>query len=92
MSFDQWIAAHFPKLMGHVQLLPEVLEKDKQQAEFTLPPWDYIDRLATNERSSAGKDYFVEFKDELTAYLINMVFHLRCYWRFGALKQTLVRP
>ena len=47
MSFDQWIAAHFPKLMGHVQLLPEVLEKDKQQAEFTLPPWDYIDRLAT---------------------------------------------
>ena len=42
--------------MGHVQLLPEVLEKDKQQVEFILFPWDYIDRLATNERSSAGKD------------------------------------
>ena len=65
MSFDQWIAEHFPKLMGQVQLLPEVLEKDEQQAEFTLSPWEYIDRLATNERSSAGKDYFVEFKDEL---------------------------
>ena len=65
MSFDQWIAEHFPILMGHVQLLPEVLERDKQQAEFTLPPWDYIDRLATNERSSAGKDYFVEFHSEL---------------------------
>ena len=65
MSFDQWIAADFPKLMGHVQLLPEVLEKDKQQAEFTLPTWDYIDRLATNERRSAGKDYFVEFHSEL---------------------------
>ena len=65
MSFDQWIAEHFPILMGHVQLLPEVLERDKQQSEFTLPPWDYIDRLATNERSSAGKDYFVEFHSEL---------------------------
>ena len=65
MSFDEWIAEHFPKLMGQVQLLPEVLEKDKQQTEFTIPPWDYIDRLATNERSSAGKDYFVEFNDEL---------------------------
>jgi membrane-bound lytic murein transglycosylase B len=65
MSFDEWIAEHFPKLMGRVQLLPEVLEKDKQQAEFTLPPWDYIDRLATTERSSAGKDYFVEFHTEL---------------------------
>lgn len=65
MSFDEWIAEHFPKLMGRVQLLPEVLEKDKHQAEFTLPPWDYIDRLATTERSSAGKDYFVEFHSEL---------------------------
>ena len=69
MSFDQWIAAHFPKLMGHVQLLPEVLEKDKQQTEFTLPPWDYIDRLATTERSSAGKDHFVEFHSELNRIL-----------------------
>ena len=92
MSFDQWIAEHFPKLMGHVQLLPEVLEKDKQQAEFTLPPWDYIDRLATNERSSAGKRYFVEFHSELNRIFDNTVFHLRCYWRFGALKQILVRP
>ena len=61
MSFDQWIAAHFPKLMGHVQLLPEVLEKDKQQAEFTLPPWDYIDRLATNERMIRGKNILLNF-------------------------------
>ena len=70
MSFDQWIAEHFPKLMGQVQLLPEVLEKDEQQAEFTLPPWEYIDRLATNERSSAGKDYFVKFKDELNRIFV----------------------
>jgi membrane-bound lytic murein transglycosylase B len=65
MSFDQWIAVHFPKLMGHVQLLPEVLEKDKQQAEFTLPPWDYIDRLATPERMILGQKYLVEFYTEL---------------------------
>ena len=65
MSFDQWIAAHFPKLMGHVQLLPAVLEKDKQQAEFTLPPWDYIDRLATPERMILGQKYLVEFDTEL---------------------------
>ena len=65
MSFDQWIAAHFPKLMGHVQLLPEVLEKDEQQAEFTLPPWDYIDRLATTERMILGQKYLVEFDTEL---------------------------
>ena len=65
MSFDQWIAAHFPKLMGHVQLLPEVLEKDKQQAEFTLPPWDYIDRLATAERMILGQKYLVELHSEL---------------------------
>jgi len=70
MSFDQWIAEHFPKLMGQVQLLPEVLEKDEQQAEFTLSPWEYIDRLATNERSSAGKDYFVKFKDELNRIFV----------------------
>ena len=65
MSFDQWSDAHFPKLMGHVQLLPEVLEKDKQQAEFTLPPWDYIDRLATPERMILGQKYLVEFDTEL---------------------------
>jgi membrane-bound lytic murein transglycosylase B len=65
MNFDQWIAAHFPKLMGHVQLIPEVLEKDKQQAEFTLPPWDYIDRLATPERMILGQKYLVEFYTEL---------------------------
>ena len=65
MNFDQWIAAHFPKLMGHVQLLPEVLEKDKQQAEFILPPWDYIDRLATTERMILGQKYLVELHSEL---------------------------
>ena len=65
MSFDQWIAEHFPILMGHVQLLPEVLERDKQQAEFTLPPWDYIDRLATTERIVLGQKYLVEFNTEL---------------------------
>ena len=65
MSFDQWIAENFPKLMGQVQLLPEVLEKDKQQAEFTLPPWDYIDRLATSERMIIGQKYLVEFHSEL---------------------------
>ena len=65
MSFDQWIAEHFPILMGHVQLLPEVLERDKQQAEFTLPPWDYIDRLATTERIVLGQKYLVQFNTEL---------------------------
>lgn len=65
MNFDQWIAEHFPILMGHVQLLPEVLERDKQQAEFTLPPWDYIDRLATTERMIQGQKYLVEFDIEL---------------------------
>ena len=65
MNFDQWIAEHFPILMGHVQLLPEVLERDKQQAEFTLPPWDYIDRLATTERIVLGQKYLVEFNTEL---------------------------
>ena len=65
MTFDQWIAEHFPKLMGQVQLLPEVLEKDEQQAEFTLPPWDYIDRLATPERMILGQKYLVEFDTEL---------------------------
>ena len=65
MNFDQWIAKHFPKLMGHVQLLPEVLEKDKQQAEFILPSWDYIDRLATPERMILGQKYLVEFDTEL---------------------------
>lgn len=65
MSFDHWIAEHFPKLVGQVQLLPEVLEKDKQQAEFTLPPWDYIDRLATMERMILGRKYLLEFHSEL---------------------------
>jgi membrane-bound lytic murein transglycosylase B len=65
MSFDQWIAEHFPKLMGQVQLLPEVLEKDEQQAEFTLPLWDYIDRLATAERMILGQKYLVELHSEL---------------------------
>jgi membrane-bound lytic murein transglycosylase B len=65
MSFDQWIFEHFPKLIGHVQLLPEVLEKDNQQSEFTLPPWDYIDRLATPERMILGQKYLVEFDTEL---------------------------
>ena len=75
MSFDQWIAAHFPKLMGHVQLLPEVLEKDEQQAEFTLPPWDYIDRLATAERMILGQKYLVELHSEL-----NRIFDtIRCF-------------
>ena len=65
MSFDEWIAAYFPMLMGHVQLLPEVLARDKQQAEFTLLLWDYIDRLATTERMVLGQKYLVEFDTEL---------------------------
>jgi membrane-bound lytic murein transglycosylase B len=65
MNFNQWIAEQFPQLVGQVQLIPEVLERDAQQTEFTLTPWIYIDRLATNERQIIGQKYLVELNAEL---------------------------
>lgn len=80
MSFEQWIAKYFPQLVGEVELLPEVLENHKRQAEFDLPPWDYIDRLATNERVIIGQKYLGELKLEL-----NQIFD-----RYGASPSLLL--
>ncbi|MFM2389600.1 MAG: hypothetical protein RLZZ437_1155 [Pseudomonadota bacterium] len=68
-GLTQWIAAFRPRAlaagiteqtfnlaMGNVQLDPEVIEKDRNQGEFTRTIWDYLDRAVSDLRISNGLD------------------------------------
>jgi len=63
-----WIAAFRPRALAQgitkatldaalsgVNLRPDVIERDRTQAEFTRTIWDYLDRAVSQERIAAGK-------------------------------------
>ncbi|MGL4322045.1 MAG: lytic murein transglycosylase, partial [Paracoccaceae bacterium] len=68
-GLTQWITAFRPrafaagiteqtfnKAMSDVRLDPEVIEKDRNQGEFTRTIWDYLDRAVSDLRISNGLD------------------------------------
>lgn len=65
MTFDEWIGEYFPELVGAVHFLPEVVEKDLHQSEFTAPPWHYIEKLATDARIARGQELCTELYPNL---------------------------
>jgi membrane-bound lytic murein transglycosylase B len=47
--------ATFDGAMQDVQFLPDVVEKDRNQNEFTRSIWDYLDRAVSEDRIVSGK-------------------------------------
>lgn len=45
----------FDAAMGGLQFLPVVLERDRNQNEFTRTIWDYLDRAVSDDRIAAGR-------------------------------------
>lgn len=45
----------FDSAMAGVQLLPDVIDKDRRQDEFTRTIWDYLDRAVSDDRISRGQ-------------------------------------
>lgn len=45
----------FDNAMSDVQLLPDVIGKDRRQDEFTRTIWDYLDRAVSEDRISHGQ-------------------------------------
>ncbi len=45
----------FDSAMADVHLLPEVIDKDRRQDEFTRTIWDYLDRAVSPDRIAQGQ-------------------------------------
>ncbi|MDB5664460.1 lytic murein transglycosylase [Cypionkella sp.] len=48
-------AATFDEVMQGVHFLPDVIERDRKQDEFTRTIWDYLDRAVSEDRIVAGQ-------------------------------------
>jgi membrane-bound lytic murein transglycosylase B len=46
----------FDAAFRNAHLLPDVLDKDRNQSEFTKPIWDYLDSAASETRVANGKE------------------------------------
>ena len=75
---QDWLAAFRPRAMAAgisadtldlalagVTLREDVLEKERNQAEFTRRIWDYLDRAVSNERIAAGRAALLTHRDLL---------------------------
>lgn len=45
----------FDKAMSGTRFLPDVIDKDRRQDEFTRAIWDYLDRAVSDDRIAAGR-------------------------------------
>lgn len=45
----------YDRAMAGVQLLPDVVERDRKQDEFTKTIWDYLDKAVSDDRIAAGQ-------------------------------------
>ncbi|WP_147126434.1 lytic murein transglycosylase [Shimia ponticola] len=67
-AFDRWVAAFKPRAgakgvsertltraFANVRYRPDVVQKDRNQAEFALPIWDYLALTGSPERIAKGK-------------------------------------
>ena len=41
---------------AHARYLPDVIERDRNQAEFVMTIWDYLDRTVSESRIANGRD------------------------------------
>ena len=48
-------AAVFDEVMARVHYLPDVVERDRKQDEFTKTIWDYLDKAVSDDRIAAGQ-------------------------------------
>ena len=48
-------AATFDQVMAGVAFLPNVIERDRKQDEFTKTIWDYLDKAVSEDRIMAGQ-------------------------------------
>jgi len=68
-AFDRWVAdfradaaqagisqATLALAFDHVQFLPQLVEQDRAQPEFTRAIWDYLDTAVSPQRISRGRD------------------------------------
>lgn len=46
----------YDSAMAGVELLPDVVERDRKQDEFTRTIWDYLDRAVSQDRIAAGQE------------------------------------
>lgn len=47
--------ATYDSAMAGVQFLPDVIERDRKQDEFTKTIWDYLDRAVSDDRIASGQ-------------------------------------
>jgi len=47
--------ASYDRAMAGVQFLPDVVNRDRKQDEFTKTIWDYLDKAVSDERISSGQ-------------------------------------
>ncbi|MDM0043944.1 lytic murein transglycosylase [Variovorax dokdonensis] len=79
-EFNQWVAqfrtqarsdgideATLHAAFDGVQFLPDVVERDRAQPEFTRAVWDYLDTAVSSTRVSRGMDKRMEVNAELNA-------------------------
>jgi len=50
-----------------IQYLPQVVERDRAQPEFTRTVWDYLDRAVTPRRITQGQEMLRQFRAEIDA-------------------------
>ena len=59
-------AATFDAAMQPVHFLPDVVERDRKQDEFTRTIWDYLDRAVSDDRIASGQKALKTHADLLT--------------------------
>jgi membrane-bound lytic murein transglycosylase B len=58
-------AATFDEAMAGVQFLPDVVQRDRKQDEFTKTIWDYLDKAVSEDRIVAGQKALAKYGDVL---------------------------
>ncbi|MBE2274980.1 MAG: lytic murein transglycosylase [Rhodobacteraceae bacterium] len=79
-GWDAWVAAYRNRAAGrgisaavldagfrHAGFLPDVIEKDRNQTEFSRTLEDYLSIAASDERVSLGRQKFAAWRGELSA-------------------------
>ncbi|WCM91511.1 lytic murein transglycosylase [Acidovorax sp. NCPPB 2350] len=77
-GFTQWVEAFgrdaiqagirpatVQSALGNAQWLPQVVELDRAQPEFTRPPWAYLDSAVSNQRILQGRAKLAENRASL---------------------------
>lgn len=60
-------AASFDAAMAGVHFLPDVVQRDRKQDEFTKTIWDYLDKAVSEDRIAAGQNALAKYGDMLDA-------------------------